>query len=157
MCVPPRLDERAGAFVLKLGGERVDVDAGRRELGEHLTAVAPVGRQERAGLAMVRQGRQRGLGQGVDRGRSGLRVLGARAGSASGTLPITATSQRLTKIDATEKTSGLSPAATRRSRVRLSSQRLWPISWSFCVAFMAFPPPWATMPSLCPDRRGAAP
>ena len=78
-------------------------------------AVAPVGRQERAGLAMVRQDRQRGLGQGVDRERSGLRVLGARAGSASGTLPITATSQRLTKIDATEKTSGLSPAAARRA------------------------------------------
>ena len=39
--------------------------------------------------------------------------------SASGALPATATSQRLTKIDATEQTSGLDPAATRRSMPRM--------------------------------------
>ena len=38
--------------------------------------------------------------------------------SASGTLPATATSQRLMKSEATEPTSGLSPAAMRRSTPR---------------------------------------
>ena len=38
--------------------------------------------------------------------------------SASGTLPVTATSQRLTKTEATEPTWGLSPAAMRRSTPR---------------------------------------
>ena len=38
--------------------------------------------------------------------------------SAAGTLPATAASQRLTNTDATEPTSGFSPAAIRRSMPR---------------------------------------
>ena len=45
-------------------------------------------------------------------------AMPSRLTSASGTLPATATSQRLTNNDATEATSGFSPAAIRRSMPR---------------------------------------
>src|SRR5882672_3627877 len=48
--------------------------------------------------------------------------------SASDTLPATATSQRLTKIDATDRTPGFNPAAMRRSMPRMNASaaaRYW--------------------------------
>ena len=42
----------------------------------------------------------------------------SRLVSSAGTLPATATSQRLTKSEATEATAGFSPAAIRRSTPR---------------------------------------
>ena len=79
-----------GAFALQLRRQRVDVDARLAEFGQHLLAVAAVGRHHAADLAMVGEGQQRALGHGVDgvRSRQGLdvqdvgrlRILGARAG-----------------------------------------------------------------------------
>src|SRR5258708_6129889 len=55
-------------------------------------------------------------------------AMPSRSLSASGTLPITATSQRLMKIDATDGTSGFNPASVRRSMPRmnaLAAARYW--------------------------------
>ena len=79
-----------GPFVLELGGQGVDVDAGLGELGQHLLAVAAVRGQDRADLAVIGEGLQRGLGHrvhGERRGEGldvqdvgGLGVLGSGAG-----------------------------------------------------------------------------
>ena len=86
----PGFDERFGPFVLELGGQGVDVDAGPGELRQHFLAVATVGRQQRAEFAVLGEGFQGALGHGVHRERrrqgldvqdvGGLGVLGARAG-----------------------------------------------------------------------------
>src|SRR5512132_347419 len=54
----PGLDERLRALVLELGRERVDVDTGLGEPGQDLLAVATVGRQDLAKLAVLGEGLQ---------------------------------------------------------------------------------------------------
>src|SRR6516165_7179244 len=48
-------------------------------------------------------------------------AIPSRSLSASGTLPVTATSQRLMKIEATDATSGFNPASMRRSMPRMKA------------------------------------
>src|SRR5260370_8912228 len=52
----PGLHEGLRSLVLELGGQRVDVDPGLGELGQHVLAVAAVGRQERAAVASTAEG-----------------------------------------------------------------------------------------------------
>src|SRR5215467_1554554 len=63
----PGLDERLRALVLELGPERIDVDTGLGEPGQHLLTVATVGRQDLTELAVLGEGFERGLRHGVDR------------------------------------------------------------------------------------------
>src|SRR5215831_21271392 len=44
--VIPRFDERLGSILLELGRQSIDVDASLGKLGEHLLAVAAVGRDD---------------------------------------------------------------------------------------------------------------
>src|SRR5215467_11105376 len=51
-------------------------------------------------------------------------AIPSRSLSAFGTLPVTATSQRLMKIDATDATSGFNPASMRRSMPRVGGRQV---------------------------------
>src|SRR5206468_8154175 len=67
----PGFDERLGSLVLEPSREGVDVDAGLREPRQHLFAVAAVGGQEGADVAVVGERLQGRLWHGVDRERRG--------------------------------------------------------------------------------------
>ena len=54
--VVPGCDERLRAFVLKPGGQGIDVDAGPCELRQHGLTVATIQRQERAEFAVCSEG-----------------------------------------------------------------------------------------------------
>src|SRR6202047_2742535 len=88
--VVPRIDERLGAFVLKLGRQRMDVDPGPGESRQHLFAVAAVRWHGRLDNAVFGKHFQRALrhgvhgewrGQGLDvKDVRSLRILGPGAG-----------------------------------------------------------------------------
>ena len=68
----PRFHERFGAFILKLSGQRVDINSGLGELREYFLAIPAVGGQDRAEFGVLRKGLQSGfrdLGRDVN-GRS---------------------------------------------------------------------------------------
>src|SRR2546427_3480940 len=54
----PGIDERPGPFVLKLGSQGLNIDAGPGELREHGLTVATVGRQQSADVAVLGEGFQ---------------------------------------------------------------------------------------------------
>src|SRR5260370_118272 len=86
----PGFDERGGPFVLKPGGQGVNVDTGLGELRQHLLAVATVRWQDCAEFTVIGEGFQCFLGHGVHRQRRGegfdiedvgsLGILGSRTG-----------------------------------------------------------------------------
>ena len=61
----PGIDERLRAFLLQLRAQRIDIDAGFLELGQHRFAVAAVGRHHVAQFAVIGKRLQRRLGHGV--------------------------------------------------------------------------------------------
>src|SRR5689334_18156429 len=65
--VLPGRDKGRGAFVLKPGRQRVDVDARLGEAGQHRLAVAAVRRERPADRAMIAERLERALRHGVDR------------------------------------------------------------------------------------------
>ena len=86
----PGFYKRLRAFILKLRGQGVHVDAGLRKLGQDFFSITTVRRHDRANFAMIREGFQRRLGHRVHCERRGerfdvenirsLRILGAGAG-----------------------------------------------------------------------------
>ena len=72
--VVPGLHERLRSFVLKLGGQGIEVDAGLGELRQHLFAVAAIRRQDRTEFRVIGEGLQRGLGHRVHGERRGERL-----------------------------------------------------------------------------------
>src|SRR6266850_2858060 len=87
--IAPGRDERRGAFVLKLVGEGIHVDAGRGEPSQYFVAVAAIGGEDLTQRSMIGEGLQGALGHGVHGERRGERlyikevrgpgILGARA------------------------------------------------------------------------------
>ena len=51
--VVPGFDERLGPFVLKLGGQSIDINAGLGKLAQHFLAVAAIRKQDRADFAVI--------------------------------------------------------------------------------------------------------
>jgi hypothetical protein len=85
----PGFDERFGAIVLQFCRQRIDINAGFRELRQYVLAVAAIGRKDISDTAVIGKGLYGAFGHGVDRERrrqcldvkdvGGGRVLGARA------------------------------------------------------------------------------
>ena len=85
----PRLHERLCAVGLELCRHRIDIDSGLAKLGQHLFAIAAIGRQEWTHATVIVERGQRALRHCVHRERrrqrldvediGSLRVLGARA------------------------------------------------------------------------------
>ena len=86
----PGFHERLRAFLLELGSQGINIDAGAGEPRQHLFAVSPVRSEERRNVTAIRKRFESALGHGVDREWCGQnldvhhvgrrRILGARAG-----------------------------------------------------------------------------
>src|SRR5690348_16597782 len=69
----PGFDEGRRALVLEPGGQRVDVDTSLGEAGKYLLAVAAIRREHLTDLAMLVEGMQGAVRDGVDREGRGER------------------------------------------------------------------------------------
>ena len=72
--VIPGFDERGRPLLLELSGKRVDIDSRLGEAGQNRLAIAPVGRENRVGFAVIGEGLERGFRHGIDRERGSERA-----------------------------------------------------------------------------------